>query len=133
MATVHQVSEENLNKVEKFFVSRIKEEGTKRIKATVMDIAEGSEVALATAHKAIKELEKTKVLEIVKPSSRRFPIVYVYKKDIDNFDAKQTQQGQLEYLQESNANLQAEISVLRDTLNKLLVENRNLKQELGRI
>lgn len=93
-----QVSKENLAKVEYYFVSKAKELGTNRITATVKEIADGSMVALATAHKAIRELDQRGVLDIINPPSRRFPITYIYKGDIENFEQKQTLEDQNEYL-----------------------------------
>lgn len=72
------ISNESLQKVEMFFKSETIDSINEPVIATVLDIAQGSGVALATAHKAIKELEKRGVLKIIKPQSRREPIQYIY-------------------------------------------------------
>lgn len=38
--TYHQVSEENISKVESFFVQKAKETGSKKVEVTVIEIAE---------------------------------------------------------------------------------------------
>ncbi|WP_160036912.1 hypothetical protein [Paenibacillus sp. An7] len=115
----YHVSEENLNKVESFFVRRVKETGSDHIEATVVEIAEGSEVALATAHKAIKELTEQKVLSVIKPKSRRFAITYIYKRDIEEFITEQREQSQIEYLTNLVQIQKEEIKMLRTELNKI--------------
>lgn len=97
------VSKDNLRKVENFFVDTVKSTGNKRIEATVIEIAEGANVALATAHKAIKELDGRGVLSIIKPASRRFPITYVYRGDIEGYEISQNKDEQIVYLQNLNA------------------------------
>jgi|GraSoiStandDraft_51_1057287.scaffolds.fasta_scaffold19690_2 predicted transcriptional regulator len=93
------VSKENLRKVENFFVEHTLSTGSKRLEATVIEIAQGAGVALATAHKAIKELDSRGILSVLKPSSRRFPIAYIYRGDIEGFEVKQTLEEQNKYLQ----------------------------------
>jgi DNA-binding MarR family transcriptional regulator len=94
------VSKENLRKVERFFVESTKAHGTNRTEATVIEIADGSGVALATAHKALKELDQRGLLTIIKPSSRRFPITYIYTGDIEGFSNTESKEEQIEYLQD---------------------------------
>lgn len=93
------VSKENLRKVENYFVENTLSTGSKRVEATVIEIAQGAGVALATAHKAIKELDSRGILSVLKPSSRRFPISYIYRGDIEGFEVKQTLEEQNKYLQ----------------------------------
>ena len=112
----YQVSEENLNKVESFFVRRVKETGSNRIEATIIDIAEGSDVALATAHKAIKELALNKYVQIIKPSSRRFPITYVYTRSIEGFDVEENSKDQIVYLKDLVFAQKKEIEILKKEL-----------------
>jgi hypothetical protein len=127
MAYYQQVSEENLKKVEAFFVRRCKEIGSNRIEATVVDIADGSGVALATAHKAIKELQKNKTLNVIKPASRRFAISYVYLKDIEGFEAEQTAEHQLQYLKDLVISLQEENRQLRNQLQEAKLSKQESK------
>lgn len=124
------VSKENLRKVENFFVDKIKSEGTNRIEATVLEIAEGSGVALATAHKAIKDLDGRGVLTVIKPSSRRFPITYIYRGDIKGFEVAQSKDEQIAYLQKLNAEkdemilaLQQRVRELESNTNKNVLQN----------
>ncbi|MDP5273702.1 hypothetical protein [Chengkuizengella axinellae] len=112
---MYQVSDKNLHKVEMFFVNKIKGTGEKYIEATVLEIAEGSEIALATAHKAIKQLAKEKVISIIKPSSRRFPTKYEYNKSTDEFLLNNSKEEQINYLQNLVQKLQKE----NDSLVKL--------------
>ncbi|HLI45958.1 MAG TPA: hypothetical protein VKU94_02055 [Geobacterales bacterium] len=124
------VSNENLRKVENFFVNTIKATGNKRVEATVHEIAEGAGVALATAHKAIKELDGRGLLSIIKPSSRRFPITYIYTGDIQGLKISQSKDDQIEYLQKVNAEqreiileLQKRVMELENTVRKNALRN----------
>jgi uncharacterized protein (DUF3084 family) len=126
----YQVSDENVAKVEAYFVRRAKETGSNRIEATVIEIAEGSEVALATAHKAIKELVKEKAITVIKPKSRRFPITYVYNKDIDDFEAQKSQEGQIEYLQAVVKQLKEQVENLSKEVNEINGQKRILENRL---
>ena len=124
------VSKENLRKVENFFVEKIKSEGTNRIEATVLEIADGSGVALATAHKAIKDLDGRGVLTVIKPSSRRFPITYIYRGDVKGFEVAQSKDEQITYLQKLNEEqkemilaLQKRVRELENNSNKNLLQN----------
>lgn len=115
----YQVSEENLKRVEAFFVEQVKNGGNNRFEATVVEIAEGSGVALATAHKAIKQLAEEKKITIVKPSSRRFPISYIYNANIEAYNKKIDKEEQIEYLQKLVIDLKSEISELTNENNEL--------------
>jgi predicted transcriptional regulator len=128
--TYHQVSEENISKVESFFVQKAKETGSKKVEVTVIEIAEGADVALATAHKAIQQLERDKIIEVIKPKSRRFPITYIYKRDIEGFEVEQSQQWQLEYLFKLVKQQSEEIADLKKRLNEVLGEKRMLENRL---
>lgn len=123
------VSKENLRKVEGYFIESIKASGSKRLEATVVEIADGAGVALATAHKAIKELDSRGILSVIKPSSRRFPITYVYRGDIEGFDAKQTQEDQIRYLQNLLAERDEKVSTLEKRVNELEAISRSNKNE----
>lgn len=123
------VSNENLRKVENFFVESMKSTGTNRIEATVVEIAEGAGVALATAHKAIKDLDSRGLLSVHKPSSRRFPITYYYLGDAQGFEIKQTQEGQIEYLKSLLAKRDEEVAELQKRVRELEVITRNNKNE----
>lgn len=92
------VSKENLMKVERFFVESVKKIGDKRVEATIQEIADNSNTALATAHKAVKELSQRGVIDIIKGASRRFPITYVYNGDIENFEANLGKDDQIAYM-----------------------------------
>jgi transposase len=115
----YQVSDENMQKVEAYFVKRIREVGSTRLEATVVDIADGSGVALATAHKAIKQLAQEKRITIIKPNSRRFPITYVYNGSIEGFVKKQTAEEQIEYLQNLIQELQSKLDGVTKERNEL--------------
>ncbi len=128
--SIYQVSEENVAKVEAFFVRRVKETGTNHIEATVVEIAEGSEVALATAHKAIKELTKQQVISVIKPKSRRFAITYIYNRPIEEFTAEQQEQGQIEYLTNLVQLQNEEIEKLRREINKINGERSIMANKL---
>lgn len=123
------VSKENLRKVENFFVESARATGSNRLDATVVEIAEGSGVALATAHKAIKELDGRGVLSVLKPSSRRFPITYIYRGDIEGFEAKQTQEEQIKYLQSLLTERDEKIIELEKRVRELEKTSRNNKNE----
>jgi DNA-binding MarR family transcriptional regulator len=125
-SVVYQVSDENLLKVEDFFVRKVKETGSKSLEATVVDIADGSGVALATAHKAIKELSKKKIIDIIRPQSRRFAITYVYHGDIQGFNDKKEDNFQLDYLKDLVQQMKEEIAELNKNINLLEGENRIL-------
>lgn len=116
------VSKENIKKVENYFVEQIKSLGNKRIEATVVEIADGAGVALATAHKAIKELDQRGVITIIKPSSRRFPITYIYRGDVEGFSIAQTKDEQIEFLKKRVAELEQEIKCSKRNATKTLQE-----------
>jgi hypothetical protein len=115
----YQVSDENIQKVEAYFVKRIKEVGSTRLEATVVDIADGSGVALATAHKAIKQLAESKRITVIKPNSRRFPITYVYNGNVEGFVKKQSAEEQIEYLQGLVQSLQSKLATVTKERNEL--------------
>jgi predicted transcriptional regulator len=124
------ISKENLRKVENYFVESIKTTGSNRLEATVVEIAEGAGVALATAHKAIKELDNRGVLSVIKPASRRFPITYIYRGDIEGFEIAQSKDEQISYLQNLVAEkdaiiseLQKRVRDLENTVNKNMLQN----------
>lgn len=118
------VSKENLRKVESYFIDQVKTNGSNRTEATVVDIADGSGVALATAHKALKELDQRGVLTIIKPSSRRFPITYIYTGDIEGFEVAQSTEEQIEYLKDLVQERDEEIALLKEQL-RLMKANSN--------
>jgi predicted RNase H-like nuclease (RuvC/YqgF family) len=125
------VSRENLKKVENFFVEMIKSTGSKRIEATVIEIAEGAKVALATAHKAIKELDGRGVLSVIKPASRRFPITYIYRGDIEGFEVAQSKDEQISYLQSLVDEQKAEILELQKRVREL--ENNSKRKGIQNV
>lgn len=127
----YQVSDENMAKVEAYFVKRVKEGGSKRFEATVNQVADGSGVALATAHKAIKQLAEQKKINMIKPNSRRFPISYIYLDDVEGFEQNIMEHSQIEYLQSLVATLQQQVADLEEDNRKLLGENRVLRNKRG--
>ncbi|RPK20001.1 MULTISPECIES: hypothetical protein [Paenibacillus] len=127
---MYHVSEENMLKVEAFFVQKVREVGTNQFEATVVEIAEGSGVALATAHRAIKELKKQNVIDIIKPTSRRFAITYIYKRDIQDFNVEQSKEGRIEYLTGLVQTQNDEIEKLRNEINKITGERNVIAQKL---
>jgi predicted transcriptional regulator len=116
------VSNEYLRKVEMFFAENVKEQGTNRIQATVQEVADGSSVALATAHKALKELSNRGIIDMVKPSSRRFPITYIYNGDTEFEIEEENLKGQVEHLI-------AQLDEYKELVGQLREENRALKKE----
>jgi hypothetical protein len=126
----YQVSDENMKKMQMYFVKKIKETGTNRIEATVVEIADGAEVALATAHKALKQMAKENKLTIIKPSSRRFPITYVYNEDIQGFEETQNKDEQIEYLQNLVAELNEKVARLEQENYEMSRENKRLERQL---
>lgn len=117
------VSKENLRKVERYFVDQVKASGNKRTEATVVDIAEGAGVALATAHKAIKELDQRGILTVLKPSSRRFPIVYIYNHSIEGFEVAESKDEQIEFLKQRVLELEEQVRQLQNIPQKTLLQN----------
>jgi DNA-binding MarR family transcriptional regulator len=117
------VSKENLRKVENYFVEQVRSLGNKRIEATVVEIADGSGVALATAHKAIKELDQRGRITVIKPSSRRFPITYVYRGDIQGFEVAQNKDEQIEFLKNRIAELEEQLKNSKKLPNDNILQN----------
>lgn len=122
----HEVSEENLRKVERFFVEKAKEEGTKELQDTIVNISNGADVAVATAHRAIKKLEEKGILTIIKPVSRRFSRTYIYNGDISEFTEEENKDRQIVYLKSMIAKKDGIIQ----EKNK---ENDELKNELAKL
>ncbi|MFX3637068.1 MAG: winged helix-turn-helix transcriptional regulator [Candidatus Pristimantibacillus sp.] len=77
MVHKYAVSTENLTKLESFFKKRSDGQGVP-MTITVVEIAEGSGLALATAHRGIKELERRGIIKVIKAASRRETIQYIY-------------------------------------------------------
>jgi hypothetical protein len=129
------VSKENLKKVENFFVDTIRATGSKRIEATVIEIAEGAGVALATAHKAIKELDGRGTLTVIKPASRRFPITYVYRGDVEGFEVAQSKDEQIAYLQSLLNEKNEEVIALQQRVRELenIVKNNTSRNVLQKV
>lgn len=108
---LYNVSEENMRKVEDFFIGRMKQDRTNRIDATVAQIAEGSGVSLATAHKALTKLKDKGILEVKTTSkTRRFPLTYYYHGEKEVIEER----DQLESLQKLVAELREEIEQLKE-------------------
>ena len=78
---------------------------------------------MATAHKAIKELNRKQILEIIRPKSRRFAITYIYRGDIEGFDDKKEDNFQLDYLKNLVQEMKEEIIGLKQQVNTLKGEN----------
>lgn len=114
------VSKDNLRKVEEFFVEQARQKGTNIVQATVAEIADGSGVALATAHKALKELKKLELLNWKEPKSRRFPIEYKYIGSIEGFQQNINKDDQIR-------NLQNLVKELQDQIIELEHENAMLR------
>jgi ribosomal protein S25 len=117
------VSKDNLRKVERYFVEKVKSSGLKRTEATVVEIAEGSGVALATAHKALKDLEQRGVLTVIKPSSRRFPIQYIYNTSIEGFEVAEGKDEQIEFLKQRVAELEEKLRQMQNLPKNTLLQN----------
>lgn len=128
----YQVSDENFQKVENFFVQKIKETGVNRVEAKVVEIAEGSGVALATAHNAIKQMVAKRILTVIKPSSRRFPITYIYNSDVTDFEAAQSKEEQLLYLQNRVRVLTEQLERSEAKYRELEGQYRILQNRIGR-
>ena len=114
------VSNEYLRKVETYFAENTQELGTNRIQATVQEVADGAGVALATAHKALKELNNRGTIDMIKPSSRRFPITYVYNGDTESTIEENDLRSQVDHLLE-------QLDSYKEMVAELQKENRMLK------
>lgn len=114
------VSNEYLRKVETYFAENAQELGTNRIQATVQEVADGAGVALATAHKALKELNNRGIIDMIKPSSRRFPITYIYNGDTECTIEENDLRGQVDHLLE-------QLESYKEMVAELQKENRILK------
>lgn len=114
----HKVTDENLRKVIRFFIDQMEKTGDNHIEATVVEIANGSGVALATAHRAIKRLGEKGQLKIIKPvhESRRYGITYVVT---DELYAQFNEHSQLEYLQKLVEKYQMEVADLKNEISML--------------
>jgi sugar-specific transcriptional regulator TrmB len=123
MTQEYSVSKENLQKVEQYFQmqSKLTEDG--KISATVKDISENSGVALATAHKAIRELERKGIIKIYKPTSRRFAIEYVYDPENKIERTKEQFEDLIRSLEKENKELKDRLSFYEDNSDNIQVVN----------
>lgn len=113
------VSKENLFKVQNFIKTQTEKLGGGKFSATVIEIAEGSHVALATAHRAIKELTSRGIIDVIKPSSRRFPITYIYNENIKDSELHQISlESQIDQLKKELENKDILIKQLYDKISK---------------
>lgn len=110
------ISKEKLKQLQNFFIDRVKKSQSRTIEETVQNIAEGSGLALATAHKGIKELENRGVLSVKKTKSRRFPCVYTYTGDLDVNKKFVDKDEEIRYLQEKLAKKNLQIDKLKQTI-----------------
>ncbi|MEK4038901.1 hypothetical protein MHH49_15325 [Paenibacillus sp. FSL F4-0122] len=114
--TYYQPSQENIDKVIAYFVSKVKATGSRRFSETVNNIADNSYVALATAHRVINQLEIEKKITVIRHNSRRIPTEYIYNGDIEGFLLEKDKDEQIAYLQE--------------LVQQLKVENDDLRQQI---
>jgi predicted transcriptional regulator len=114
------VSKENLFKVQNYIKAQTEKNNGAKFSATVVEIAEGSNVALATAHRAIKELTNRGVIDVIKPSSRRFPITYIYNESVKDAELHEISlESQIEDLKKIIENKDILIKQLYDKISKL--------------
>ncbi|OZQ62772.1 hypothetical protein CA600_21145 [Paenibacillus sp. VTT E-133280] len=111
--TYNQPSQENVDKVTTYFVSRVKADGSRRFSEKLSIIAKSSDVALATAHRVIKLLESEKKITIIRQETRRIPTEYIYTGDIDGFLLEKDKDEQITYLQNLVRQLEQENINLR--------------------
>ncbi|OMD73276.1 hypothetical protein BSK48_05245 [Paenibacillus odorifer] len=114
--TDYQPSQENVDKVSAYFVSKVKTTGSRRFSETIADIARNSDVALATAHRVIKQLVAEKKITAIRHDSRRIANEYIYHDDIVGFLLEKDKDQQISYLQ--------------DLVQQLVSENEDLRQQI---
>lgn len=120
MEKTSSISSDSLSKVEKMFKEKSAQLNGAIITMTVAEVAEQSGVALATAHKAIKELVRHGIVNIIRPSSRRESVQYIYK----GREGKEKTKQELEsYIRE----LENEIAVLKKRLEQYEGEFTTIK------
>ena len=113
------ISKEKLRLLQKYFINRVKNGQTRTFEETVQNIADGSGLALATAHKGIKELVNRGVLTVSKSRSRRFPCVYTYTGELDEVKEFIDKDAQIKYLHEKLELKNLEIAKLKKIIKKM--------------
>ncbi|KRE70864.1 hypothetical protein [Paenibacillus sp. Soil750] len=120
MAKDYTVNAENLGKVQQFFQLQSEKLGNGiPMSFTVVQIAEDSNVALATAHKALKELANRGVISVIKGQSRREAIQYIYRGS--------SPQKSLQELEAMVNQLENENKILREKLTEFEKEYGNVQ------
>lgn len=108
MAKEYTVSADNLKKLDAYFqIEQAKVGDGNYVTLTVVQIAEGSNLALATAHRGIKELERRGVLKVIKPPTRRETVQYIYKGNV---------QRSRQELEDTIISLENEVKQLKEKL-----------------
>ena len=113
-----EISKEKMRALQKYFIKTVKNGQSRTFEATIQNIADGSGIALATAHRGIKELEERGILKVSKTKSRRFPCVYMYNGDLEEFKEFVDKDAQIRHLQQTIESQRKEISRLKQMVKK---------------
>jgi len=116
--TYNQPSQENIDKVVAYFITKVKSTGSRQFSETITDIAKKAHVATATANRVISLLEFERKITVIRQETRRIPNEYIYTGDIDGFLLENDKDEQITYLQ--------------DLVQQLEQENRNLRKQIKR-
>lgn len=117
-----EVNDVCVEKVERYLIKQVRERGSRQFSVRVGDIAFGSDVALATAHKVLKLLENKGIIKIIRGDTRRVPNQYQYLADIDFEETKFNQAAEVR-------KLKSQVDELIDQITKLRSENNRLRQQ----
>ena len=113
------ISKEKLRLLQKYFIDKVRNGESRTFEETVQNIADGSGLALATAHKGIKELVNRGVLAVRKSKSRRFPCVYTYTGELDEVKEFIDKDAQIKYLHEKLELKNLEIAKLKKIIKRM--------------
>lgn len=126
----YQPSDENVGKVIDYFVEKVRTSGSRQFEDTVAGVSKNAGVALATAHRVIKQLEAERIITIHRPVARRLPTSYTYNADIKDFMVEKGKDSQIEYLKNMNSELIEKLEKSDQELIEVKGENSILKNKL---
>ncbi|AIQ37636.1 hypothetical protein R50345_25225 [Paenibacillus sp. FSL R5-0345] len=109
----YQPSQENIDKVLNYFVTKVKAIGSRRFSEKISNVAKNADVALATAHRVITQLESEKMITVIRQKTRRIPTEYIYNGDINGYLIGKDKDEQITYLQNLVQQLKKENESLR--------------------
>lgn len=124
--SMYLVSDDNVDKVKRFFIRQSKETGL-TVNMRVDEIAFHSGVALATAHKALQALSDEGFLEIERSACRRNANSYHVMSDIDIEEKKMSIEEELVYEKQQNRLLMEQVTRLRIELAQLRTQIKSSK------